>query len=87
VALDPVFVNRAGSDFHLTSTSPAKDAGVTVLPNNSFTSNLGTTPRDKDGVSRPQGTAFDMGAYEFFLGSGATQPTENPPANVRVTVH
>ena len=87
IGLDPVFVNRAGADFHLTSTSPAKDAGVTVLPSNTFTSNLGATPRDKDGVSRPQGTAFDMGAYEFFTGSTATPPTENPPANVRVTVH
>ncbi len=86
IAQDPVFVNRAGGDFHLTSTSPAKDAGLTVLANNSFTSNLGTTPKDKDGVKRPQGTAFDMGAYEFFVG-GTTAPTENPPTNVRVTVH
>ncbi len=58
---------------------------MTVLPNNSFTSNLGTTPKDKDGVKRPQGTAFDMGAYEYFVG-GTTAPTENPPTNVRVTV-
>jgi hypothetical protein len=86
IALDPVFVNRAGSDFHITSTSPAKDAGITVLSSNPFTSNLGTTPKDKDGVSRPQGTAFDMGAYEFFTGSSAPT-TENPPANVRVAVH
>jgi hypothetical protein len=84
--VDPLLANRAGSDFHLTSTSPAKDAGVTMLSNNSFTSNLGTTPRDKDGVGRPQGTAFDMGAYEFFVGGTTTPPTENPPPNVRVTV-
>ncbi len=31
---DPLFVNRAASDYHITSTSPAKDAGLTVLPNN-----------------------------------------------------
>jgi hypothetical protein len=85
--VDPLFANRAGTDFHLTSTSPAKDAGVTMLPNNSFTSNLGTGPRDKDGVTRPQGTAFDMGAYEFFVGGTTPPPTENPPPNVRVTVH
>jgi hypothetical protein len=84
--VDPLFVNHAGADFHLTSSSPTKDAGVTMLPNNSFTANLGTTPRDKDGVPRPQGTAFDMGAYEFFTGSSA-HTTENPPPNVRVTVH
>ncbi|HEY3769461.1 MAG TPA: IPT/TIG domain-containing protein [Candidatus Angelobacter sp.] len=86
LTVDPLLANRAGSDFHLTSTSPAKDAGVTMLSNNSFTSNLGTTPRDKDGVGRPQGTAFDMGAYEFFVGGTTTPPTENPPSNVRVTV-
>ncbi|HZU32780.1 MAG TPA: choice-of-anchor Q domain-containing protein [Candidatus Angelobacter sp.] len=86
LSVDPLFVNRAGADFHLTSTSPAKDAGVTMLPSNSFTANLGTTPKDKDGVARPQGTAFDMGAYEFFTGSSTPPPTENPPTNVRVTV-
>jgi hypothetical protein len=85
LSVDPLFTNRAGADFHLSSSSPAKDAGVTMLPNNSFTSNLGTTPRDKDGVARPQGTAFDTGAYEFFIGGGTTA-TENPPPNVRATV-
>jgi hypothetical protein len=84
--VDPLFVNRAGGDFHLTSSSPAKDSGVTVLPSNPFAPNpTSSTARDKDGVSRPQGTAFDMGAYEFFVGGGTTT-TENPPPNVRVTV-
>jgi len=86
---DPVFANRAGNDFHLTSTStsPAKDAGLTVVPNNTLvpTTEQGKA-KDKDGVPRPQGTAFDMGAYEYFVG-GSTTTTENPPPNVRVTVH
>jgi hypothetical protein len=83
---DPLFVNRAGGDFHITSSSPAKDSGVTMLPSNPFAPNpTPSTARDKDGVSRPQGTAFDMGAYEFFVGGGTTT-TENPPPNVRVTV-
>jgi hypothetical protein len=82
--VDPLFVNRAGGDLHLAASSPAKDAGITVLSNNSLVPNS-STARDKDGVSRPQGTAFDMGAYEVFAGGGST-PTQNPPPNVRVTV-
>ncbi len=52
---DPLFVNPP-SDFHLQSGSPAIDSGVTI-------SNLLT---DFDGITRPQLTAFDLGAYEFF---------------------
>ncbi len=83
---DPLVANRSLGDFHLTSTSPAKDTGLTILPNNPFVPNPGPTiGNDKDGVLRPQGTAFDMGAYEFFAGSGANRP--NPPTNVHATVH
>jgi hypothetical protein len=42
-------------DFHLQSSSPAKDAGVTIS----------TLLDDLDGVTRPQGSAFDVGAYEL----------------------
>jgi hypothetical protein len=84
--VDPLFTNRSLGDYHLTSTSPAKDAGLTVLPNNSFAPNPGPTiGNDKDGVLRPQGTAFDLGAYEFFTGAGTARP--NPPTNVHATVH
>lgn len=84
--LDPLFVNRAGADLHLTASSPAKNKGLTVLPNNPFAPNPGlATATDKDGVLRPQGTAFDMGAFEVFAGGGTA--TENPPPNVKVVVH
>jgi IPT/TIG domain len=83
---DPQVVNRSLGDFHITSTSPAKDTGLTVLPNNSFVPNPGPTiGNDKDGVLRPQGGAFDIGAYEFFAGAGTTRP--NPPTNVQAVVH
>jgi hypothetical protein len=60
---DPQFIDLGKFDFHLRSTSPAKDSGVAVLPNNPFVvSKSGST--DKDGVARPQGKAFDLGAYE-----------------------
>lgn len=80
---DPLFVNR-GTDFHLTGSSPAKDAGLTVVPSNPLVLNS-SAATDKDGVRRPQGSAFDMGAYEIYAGGGTT--THNPPPNVQVVVH
>lgn len=49
----PGFV--AALDFHLRATSPLIDKGAT----------LATVTNDYDGKSRPQGVAFDIGAYEF----------------------
>jgi hypothetical protein len=57
---DPMFANLANSDFHLLKGSPAIDSGATVQ--------LGT---DYDGVMRPQGSAYDIGAYEFPEQAGA----------------
>src|SRR3989442_3952348 len=56
---NPQFVDAPNTDFHLQSTSSAIDAGAT-LPD---------VPTDYDGNPRPQGPAYDIGAYEF--GSGA----------------
>jgi hypothetical protein len=82
---DPLFVNRTAADFHLTSTSPAKDTGLTIVQANSFNPSPGPTIGiDKDGVLRPQGTAFDLGAYEFFTGA-VVRP--NPPGSVTAVVH
>jgi len=54
VAGDPLFVNLAANNFHLSAGSPAIDSGATVQ--------LAT---DYDGVPRPQGPAYDIGAYEY----------------------
>ncbi|MFN7975197.1 MAG: choice-of-anchor Q domain-containing protein [Acidobacteriota bacterium] len=59
---DPLFAGP--SDYHLQSTSPAIDAGVTT-----------TVVRDHEGVPRPQGAAFDIGAYEYASGGSTTRPT------------
>jgi hypothetical protein len=61
---DPKFVNAGTFDFHLQSTSPAIDAGTTL--------SLVTT--DFDGRPRPQGSAYDIGAYEY----GGIAPTPTP---------
>jgi parallel beta-helix repeat protein len=50
-----LFVNAAGNDYHLLSTSPAKNAGTNQL----------APPADFDGLPRPAGAAYDIGAYEF----------------------
>jgi hypothetical protein len=51
---NPRFVNPTAGDYHLAAGSPAIDAGT----------NVGVTT-DLDGVARPQGAGFDIGAYEF----------------------
>jgi hypothetical protein len=75
VNVDPLFSGLSLLDFHLTALSPAKDAGVTIA----------SLKMDRDGVSRPQGPAYDIGAYEFFAGGSTVQPP-NPPTNLSVTV-
>jgi parallel beta-helix repeat protein len=62
---NPAFVNAAGNDFHLQSGSDALDAGFNLS---------GVFTTDFDGVTRPQGLAYDIGAYEFVV-SGSSVPT------------
>jgi hypothetical protein len=71
---DPKFVNAAGADFHLQADSPAIDAGIAIAE----------VTTDFDGVARPQGAAYDIGAYEFANNSplpyGSVWPAA--PANL-----
>jgi len=62
-----LFINFAGNDYHLSSTSPARDAGGTIA---NVTDDLESAPR-------PQGSAFDIGAYEF--------PASTAPVTLSVT--
>jgi len=55
---DPRFVSAALNDFHLRSTSPAIDKGATLTGFNG----------DYDGTIRPQGAAWDIGAFEYVCG-------------------
>jgi hypothetical protein len=74
----------ASNDFHLQSTDTvAKDSGI------SFSSYFTT---DRDGIARPQGSAWDRGPYEFSSGipppSDTTAPTVSltaPAAGATVT--
>jgi hypothetical protein len=49
-----LFVNPAIADYHLASNSLALDHGLNLLQ----------VPEDLEGNSRPQGAAYDIGAYE-----------------------
>lgn len=59
---NPLFNNLSGGDFHLLSGSPAINTGLTV----------GSVPVDHDGVARPQGGAYDIGAFEFSSGTSTS---------------
>ena len=54
ISAAPKFVSYP-NDLHLTSTSPCIDQGTAE----------GAPPDDADGLPRPQGAGFDIGAYEF----------------------
>ena len=65
---DPLVVDASAGDFHLREGSPAVDAGET----------LAEVPADLEGVPRPQGEAFDLGAYEYHVGEPDPGPDEGP---------
>lgn len=52
---DPLFVNSSSGDYHLNPGSPCIDSGA----------NLTGAYSDLDSIQRPQGTGWDMGAYEY----------------------
>lgn len=66
--IDPKFVNAGGLDFHLQSTSPAINAGATISE----------VPYDIQGVTRPMGVAYDIGAYEYSGTTVSPTPTPSP---------
>ena len=87
VDIDPRFVDPAnllGNDglpftaddgFHLQSNSPAIDAGVDLRASG--------MADDADRILRPQGPAWDIGAYEFVSGVPDTTPP-SAPRNFRI---
>ncbi|MGE5351160.1 MAG: T9SS type A sorting domain-containing protein [Acidobacteriota bacterium] len=62
---DPKFVNPAGRDYHLQQTSPLIDKGFVLTDLSS----------DFSGTARPQGTCYDMGAYEYASSTVVVNPT------------
>jgi parallel beta-helix repeat protein len=80
VSVDPEFVDASAHDFTLATTSPAIDAGETHAD----------VADDYLGVSRPQGVAYDFGAYEWVSGDAASPVissiSSNTPGQTSVTI-
>jgi methionine-rich copper-binding protein CopC len=67
---DPKFVDAQTGNYQLSAGSPAIDSGITYLPT------------DFLGVTRPQGSATDMGAYEYVaVDTAPPTVTATSPAN------
>jgi hypothetical protein len=68
---DPQFVNAAANDFHLQAGSLAIDRGATLTG----------FKHDYDVSARPQGAAWDIGAFEYKRGAAAQLPA---PTNLTI---
>jgi hypothetical protein len=75
---DPLFVNAATIpyDFYLRNGSPAIDTGKM----------LSEVVADFDGASRPQGAAYDIGAYEYVSSTVDITPPSVPTGLVATPV-
>ena len=71
---NPNFVNAAISNFQLQESSPCVDVGKNVSS---------IVSRDLLGVPRPQGLAFDIGAFEWISGTVAAEWTVHLPLVLR----
>ena len=72
VITNPLFSNVAGNDFHLQSTSPAINAGLSG----------GAPSFDFELKGRPQGGQIDIGAFEY---DSSNTPRVTPPVTPPVT--
>jgi hypothetical protein len=63
---DPLFVNAAVGNFRLQAASPAINAGVTIA----------SITHDIEAFPRLQGTAVDLGAFEFAGSSSTSLPCD-----------
>ena len=67
INIDPLFKNVNNSDFHTQASSPAINAGAAVAQ----------ASIDFDRIARPQGSAYDIGAYEYL--SDVVPPVASDP--------
>jgi len=62
-----LFVNHNNGDFHLLPSSQPLDIGTSLVSS--------VVGFDIDGISRPQGSGFDIGAYEFTSTTSVDEET------------
>src|SRR5262249_39028457 len=63
---DPLFADAAAGDFRPVAGSPAIDMGLDLSADG--------VSSDIDGVPRPQGAGFDIGAFEYCARGACTAP-------------
>jgi parallel beta-helix repeat protein len=74
ISTDPHFVAPESGNFHISAGSPCiDDASPTAAPS-----------KDRDGIARPWGWGYDMGAYEYFVPVIKPTTTISGPTSVRV---
>jgi hypothetical protein len=75
ITADPRFIDATNADFSIAANSGAYDVGAEIsLVSSSY-----------DGTIRPQGSAYDIGAFEF-VGQGSTQSTDTTPPAIPVNI-
>jgi hypothetical protein len=76
---DPLFVDSVNNNFTLRKLSPAVNAGVDLTT-------FGVTT-DVLGVARPQGSAYDIGSYEYYdIPVALTSTPTSPSTNTKPTI-
>lgn len=75
-----VFINPASSDYHLKDLSKAIDIGAASL------ASVLAPAQDREGNKRPQGVAFDSGAYEK-AGTTTPPPGDTTPPSGTVVIN
>ncbi len=87
IEANPLFVDPQNQNFRLQSGSPAIDmTNEHDLYQLFFNTYARDIRYDMDGVSRPQGSAWDIGAYEYPEGSVLPSPTPTPTATPTPTL-
>jgi hypothetical protein len=83
---NPLFVNYQANgtgDYSIQSTSPAKDAGLSSGTLNPSGTTVTFPTTDFTGIARPQGSAYDIGAYEYASGSSSGDGIAGSPKTWR----
>jgi len=78
IGVDPLFTDFSGEDYSITTDSPAKDAGYAPSAYDVFYSFYSLDiKKDILNLDRPQGAAWDIGAYEY-VNSGPSLTVTSP---------